>query len=102
MISAMAFVLFVRDKYTINTLVVSETASILGMSFFVSDIEQAEIKREIVKSTCIIDVIGDRCIWCPYFGVSNQVNGEEIFILPVYILPQSLFAARRFFLSGQG
>jgi hypothetical protein len=50
MISAIAFVLFVRDKYTINILLESIAESALVLMLFVPGGEHDEIKKENANS----------------------------------------------------
>lgn len=57
MISAIAFVLFVRDKYTINILLESTVESALVLLFFVPDGEHDEIKNENANSMGIIEIV---------------------------------------------
>src|SRR4051794_14211205 len=57
MISAFVFVLFVRDKYTINTFSGFKVESILALAVFIPDEEQADIKRNNANSVCVIGVV---------------------------------------------
>ena len=56
MISAIAFVLFVRDKYTINILFESTAESALAFLFVVPDGEHDEIKNENANSMWTIEM----------------------------------------------
>jgi hypothetical protein len=57
MISAIVFVLFVRDKYTTNTLLESIVESPLTLLLFVPDGEHDEIKKENANSIWIIEMV---------------------------------------------
>ena len=57
MITAIVFVLFVLDKYTINTLSDLKVESILVFTSFICDEEQPKIKRKDVKSICAIGIV---------------------------------------------
>ena len=56
MISAIAFVLFVRDKYTINILVGFDVVSVLLLTSLIPEDEQAEKKIANTKSRCVIEM----------------------------------------------
>jgi hypothetical protein len=50
-------VLFVRDKYTINTLLESKAGSVLALLFFIWDEEHDEIKSKNANSMWVIEVV---------------------------------------------
>jgi hypothetical protein len=57
MISAIAFVLFVRDKYTIRTLSERIAASAFGSESFSCGKQQSEIKQKSSVSTFKIKLV---------------------------------------------
>ena len=57
MISAIALVLFVRDKYTINTLLELLVSSALIVESFICDDEHAANKRKTANSLCAKKVL---------------------------------------------
>jgi hypothetical protein len=87
MISAIAFVLFVRDKYTINTLLESIGKPALAL-IFVSDGEHDEIKIENANRKWIIEmVLFITLYWLPLFSFL-PVSGLH---MPTYIAQALMF-----------
>src|SRR5689334_11779374 len=78
MISAIALVLFVRDKYTINILVEFDAVSVLLLTSLIPEEEQAENKIANVKSRCVIEMLALLLLIICHYYLFHLITAEHV------------------------